>query len=277
MNYFDILLSGKITAYEEEPFKPEDVGKVVTESGGEYSLTAQTARSITENGTYDTTLNNEVTVNVSGGGGGDALVAFAKREVGTYDLTGVLSIPKYFANECRGSTILIPTATVIGQNAFQVTGAGQTIYISANWEQITEIGNYALGNATIIGGVVNAPNCYAGNSAFNGVTVNEITVKFCGKAFENCTATKITITDPTSDATNGQTYRYSAVRDIYLTNATSVLSMGYTSYWSTQTEAKPSGSGITFHVPSAMLSAYIADSGWQAFLAGNANNAIVAI
>lgn len=45
-----------------------DEGKVV--SGG--ALVAQTARAsqITENGTYDTTDNNSVTVNVSGGGGG---------------------------------------------------------------------------------------------------------------------------------------------------------------------------------------------------------------
>ncbi|MBP5479784.1 MAG: hypothetical protein J6Y15_10540, partial [Bacteroidaceae bacterium] len=37
-----------------------DVGKVVTESSGEYALTPQTSQSITANGTYDTTLNNEV-------------------------------------------------------------------------------------------------------------------------------------------------------------------------------------------------------------------------
>ena len=48
-----------------------DEGKVVSNG----VLVAQTARSssITENGTYDTTLNNEVTVNVSGGGGATIL------------------------------------------------------------------------------------------------------------------------------------------------------------------------------------------------------------
>lgn len=43
-----------------------DEGKVV--SGG--ALVAQSSQSITQNGTYDTTLKNQVTVNVSGGGGG---------------------------------------------------------------------------------------------------------------------------------------------------------------------------------------------------------------
>ena len=41
-----------------------DAGKVVVENGGEYSLQSQTARSVTENGTYDTTTNNSLQVNV---------------------------------------------------------------------------------------------------------------------------------------------------------------------------------------------------------------------
>lgn len=50
-------------------FSSADEGRVVS-SG---ALTAQAARAeaITQNGTYDTTVNNSVTVNVSGGGGGD--------------------------------------------------------------------------------------------------------------------------------------------------------------------------------------------------------------
>jgi hypothetical protein len=46
-----------------------DEGKVVSNG----ALVAQTARAaeITQNGSYDTTLNDEVTVNVSGGGGGE--------------------------------------------------------------------------------------------------------------------------------------------------------------------------------------------------------------
>lgn len=46
-------------------FTAADEGKVV-ENG---ALVAQTSRSIDANGTYDTTLNNSVVVNVSGGGG----------------------------------------------------------------------------------------------------------------------------------------------------------------------------------------------------------------
>ena len=48
-----------------------DEGKVVVEDDGEYVLADQTSQTITQNGTYDTTTNNEVVVSVSGGGSQD--------------------------------------------------------------------------------------------------------------------------------------------------------------------------------------------------------------
>ncbi len=72
-------------------YSASDEGKVVSNG----ALVAQTARAsqITQNGTYDTTLNNEVTVNVSGGGGSgvdfDVTAVDAVRiwtgSTGTYD------------------------------------------------------------------------------------------------------------------------------------------------------------------------------------------------
>ena len=55
-----------------------DEGKVVS-SG---ALVAQTSRTVTANGTYDTTTNDEVTVNISGSA---TLVAKTITENGTYD------------------------------------------------------------------------------------------------------------------------------------------------------------------------------------------------
>ena len=54
-------------------YSASDEGKVVSNG----ALVSQTSRTVTENGTYDTTLNDEVVVNVSGGGGGEF-------ETGTY-------------------------------------------------------------------------------------------------------------------------------------------------------------------------------------------------
>lgn len=66
-----------------------DEGKVVSNG----ALVAQTARAseITANGTYDTTLNDEVTVNVSGGGGDDpfaGLTAYIESSGTQYINTG---------------------------------------------------------------------------------------------------------------------------------------------------------------------------------------------
>lgn len=64
----------------------EDEGKVVVESDGAYVLQAQTSLNISQNGTYDTTTNDEVVVSVSGGGGSPAtLVPKTITENGTYN------------------------------------------------------------------------------------------------------------------------------------------------------------------------------------------------
>ena len=61
----------QVTVNVPNSYAAGDEGKVVS-SG---ALVAQTAHEeITENGTYDTTTNNSVTVNVSGGGGGGATI-----------------------------------------------------------------------------------------------------------------------------------------------------------------------------------------------------------
>lgn len=56
--------SAQITANVPNTYAAADEGKVVNDG----TLVAQTSRNIDTNGTYDTTTNNEVTVNVSGGG-----------------------------------------------------------------------------------------------------------------------------------------------------------------------------------------------------------------
>jgi len=47
------------------PLTSEDEGKVVVEDSGNYVLAEQTSLSVSQNGTYDTTTNDEVVVNVS--------------------------------------------------------------------------------------------------------------------------------------------------------------------------------------------------------------------
>lgn len=98
-----------------------DEGKVV--SGG--ALVSQTSATYTENGTYDTTLKNSVTVNVSGGGG-----------ISVDDLAQNL-LPS-------GAITLNDSVTQIGNYAF----AGKPI-TSVYGKNVTSIGEYAFMNAAI--------------------------------------------------------------------------------------------------------------------------------
>ena len=71
-----------VTANVPNSYAAGDEGKVVSNG----ALVSQTSTTITENGTVDTTLNNSVTVNVSGGGGsGDPI-----RDVNFYDYDGTI-------------------------------------------------------------------------------------------------------------------------------------------------------------------------------------------
>lgn len=67
-------LSSVVVEVPESVITIEDEGKVVNNG----SLVSQTSRNISDNGTYDTTLNNEVVVSVSGGSGGGGAISFLK-------------------------------------------------------------------------------------------------------------------------------------------------------------------------------------------------------
>lgn len=78
-NGTDIDVKDFATANVNVPnsYSQSDEGKVVSNG----ALVAQTSENITDNGTYDTTLKNEVVVNVSGGGGGEPFIASAANDI----------------------------------------------------------------------------------------------------------------------------------------------------------------------------------------------------
>ena len=71
-------------------YSPSDEGKVV-QSG---ALVSQSSQNITENGTYDTTLKNEVVVNVSGGGGVTEVAS------GTFVATRTYTLNVFVGKKC---------------------------------------------------------------------------------------------------------------------------------------------------------------------------------
>lgn len=112
-NGLKIAPSGKayspISVNVENSYNVEDEGKVVSNS----ALVAQTAHAeISANGTYDTTLNNEVTVNVSGGGSA-VVQPLSVTQNGTYNPpSGVDGYAPVTVNVPTGSGDILSGATV---------------------------------------------------------------------------------------------------------------------------------------------------------------------
>lgn len=102
--------SAQITANVPNTYAAADEGKVVDDG----ALVSQTSRSIDTNGTYDTTTNNEVVVNVSGGGGGDIDALINKSISGVLE-TSANAIGAYGIYSCGSLTgIKAPNAASVG-------------------------------------------------------------------------------------------------------------------------------------------------------------------
>lgn len=106
-----------------------DEGKVV--SGG--ALVSQTSKSITANGTVDTTLNNEVVVNVPTGGGGSTLIT---KNIGA---NGEYNASEDDADGYSKVTVAVPNTYTQGDEGKVVSSGALTAQTSKN---VTVNGTY---------------------------------------------------------------------------------------------------------------------------------------
>ena len=143
-----------VVANVPNSYTASDEGKVVS-SG---ALVAQTSQTIDTNGTYDTTLKNSVTVNVSGGGGGGLSTVISGSFTGT--TTGLTQIELPY--EGTGYPIALAIMPVGGAKAnigslstnyqavvaFKINvGAPSSAATSKYWTGLTVYNNY--GDLTI--------------------------------------------------------------------------------------------------------------------------------
>lgn len=178
-----------VTVEVPNTYVAADEGKVV--SGG--ALVAQTARSesLTENGTYDTTENNSVTVNVSGTQLSNSPAAFT-----------------LLSNVQNLDAVIPDGITSINANAFVgCTGLTSVIFPASG---MTTIGTYAFQNCTGLTSVdIPASVTSLGTSAFNGcsnmasVTLNSTALTIGNDVFRNCTSLT-TVTIPEGTTTLGE-------------------------------------------------------------------------
>ena len=91
-------------------YSQSDEGKVVSNG----ALVAQTSDTVTENDTYDTTLINSLTVNVSGGGGTDFLVERCNNTLESYYSPNVTQIRGVVFQNCTSlKSVVLPNLTSI--------------------------------------------------------------------------------------------------------------------------------------------------------------------
>ena len=205
--------SAQITTNVHNSYTSSDEGKVVS-SG---ALVSQSSQTVTENGTYDTTLKNEVVVNVSGSGGDtDVLKAIVERTASDLILpSGITSIAKdAFYNYSNLASITLPSGvtkieagafqnctsltsitlpgslTAIETSAFNGCGSLTSVTLPSG---VTSIGSYTFSNCTSLASVT-LPNGLTsiGSSAFSNcaslasVTLPNGLTSIGSSAFSNC-------------------------------------------------------------------------------------------
>ena len=107
----------KVTVNVPNTYTSQDEGKVV--SGG--TLVGQTAQTVTANDTYDTTLINSVTVNVSGGGGSTLIEK-------TVTANGVYAASSDSADGYSKVTVSVPASAVdTGTKSITANGNNQDV------------------------------------------------------------------------------------------------------------------------------------------------------
>lgn len=148
-NNQDVVGYATVNVNVPNSYSAGDEGKVV--SGG--SLVSQTSATYTSNNTYDTTLINSVTVNVSGGGGGGSpTVATATKTLtsaaSSIQFTGLSGDPTSFvvtsqANISTGGTV-VAGVVYDGSNVIGQTITSQVTYDGSSFSK-----SYSSGTLTI--------------------------------------------------------------------------------------------------------------------------------
>lgn len=262
-----------------------DEGKVVSNG----ALVAQTSDTVTTNDTYDTTLINSLTVNVSGGGGlsWDDFSDYSKPS-GECVYTGN-EVPPYFAFRRTGLT------SFTGNNvtSFGAYGGQRNSFIGCTSLESVSFANYSgtiysslFSNCSSLE-TVSFPKAVTveGNYVFNGcaslvgIVLPSLNGRISSQYFVDsvCVAFKYldigctqTIYGIMQNAFNG-----ASNFDTLIIRGTSVNTLANINAFS-NTKFASGGSGGTLYVPSSLMSNYQSASNWSTII-GYANNQIKAI
>ena len=143
-------------------YSASDEGKVVSNG----ALVAQTSDTVTTNDTYDTTLINSLTVNVSGGGGIDTLAARCNGTLTSYYSEDITEVANYAFTGSGIQSLELPNCTEIGNNGLR----GLTALTDLKIHNVTKLSTDALNGCSALT-VLAIPKCTSITTrSFNGNT-----------------------------------------------------------------------------------------------------------
>lgn len=266
--------SAEITVNVPNSYTASDEGKVVS-SG---ALVSQSSQTVTENGTYDTTLKNEVVVNVPSGGGGYSLddLADGTEPSGVLDIsvpirtyafimrsnitkvTGIsTSVGTYAFHSCDNLTeVDLPNCTSVGTYCFYACSKLESV----NMPNVITIGEYAFRNSALP--TIVLPKYGTNNGA--GVT----------NVFRDCKKLEAFDAYCTTSVINGAFQGDEKLSTIILRRSTLVNLDNI--YAFAGSPFASDGTGGTLYVPQALISSYQSATNWSTIL-GYTNNQILKI
>lgn len=262
----DVVGYAKVNVAVPNSYSAADEGKVVS-SG---ALVSQTSDTVTANDTYDTTLINSLTVNVSGGGG-----YTLKEELFGYSPSGDVvyipdeDIPRYGIRGKRGMTKLtIDFQNGYGfahsnNNGYNIQSNDIPVYVIIGHDSGVMLRGYTL-NSNGSSFILVCRGCYFGSSGYSASALR-------GNA--GMTTLDFTFSDGNGFQQNSL-YGNSSLKTVII-RGSSVMSLAATNVF-TQTPFASGGSGGTLYVPNSLISSYQSASNWGTIL-GYTNNQIKSI
>lgn len=232
--------SAQITTNVPNTYSASDEGKVVSNG----ALVSQTSDTVTVNDTYDTTLINSLTVNVSGGGTDD-FFDYSK-PTGTI-VSDVASLPQYaIANRTGITSIeLTNSSFTIGTNYFRECTNVQSI------KTVGKISGSMQGS-------------FYGCSALQGIVLvhpDNYDRTIYNEVFRGCSSLAYIDTNANGSGQTNVFYGCASL-NILVLRKNGVFSLGNTNHF-TGTPFASGGTGGTIYVPSAQIDNYKAATNWS--------------
>lgn len=284
---YDVTQYASASVSVPNTYSAGDEGKVVSNG----ALVAQTSDTVTTNDTYDTTLINSLTVNVSGGGGismddiaknlqpsgaitlSSAVTtvmvnAFTNKPITSVSGSAVTTVKtSAFQNCSRLTSASFPALATIEGSAFKSSGL-----TSASFPLATSVGGTAFEACQSLTSIslpaVTKPNNFAYNCQYLASVDLTACTELVGGTFQQCYALEFIDFPSLTKIGNNAFFNARKLSTLVLRHTNAVVTLdGVNAFFNTPFRGYNSLSG-TVYVPNALISSYQSASNWSSLYSG---------